>query len=79
MTVSRARIEWLCRRGVRELDLLLTRFVAQHYETLSPVERQGLQELLNMQDPELMDLLWGRVAAPTAELGRLIERIRNAA
>jgi len=77
VTVSRSRIDWLCRRGVRELDLLLTRFVGHHYDALSDADRQRLEELLNMQDPELMDLLWGREATPTEELGRLIERIRD--
>ena len=77
MTVSRSRIDWLCRRGVRELDLLLTRFVGHHYDGLSDRDKHTLEELLNMQDPELMDWLWGRQPTPTQELGRLIERIRN--
>ncbi len=71
------RIVWLCRRGVRELDLLLTGFLDTHYATLTARERCALEELLHKQDPELMDWLWGRESAPTDELGRLIERIRR--
>ena len=31
---EKSRIRWLCRRGMKELDVLLERFVSQEYDDL---------------------------------------------
>ena len=38
MTVEINRIKWKCRRGMRELDLLLREFASQHLEKLNNTE-----------------------------------------
>ena len=47
------RIRWLCRRGMKELDVLLDRFVNAEYDTLSEAEHDELLALLNREDPDL--------------------------
>ncbi len=63
MSVS-GRRRWLCRRGTRELEVLLESTVAD-WDSLfsSAAEQAALARLLEMQDPELYDLLTGRCEA----------------
>lgn len=72
-----ARLRWRCRRGRRELDLLLGRYLSRHYEHAAAAERAGFEALLKRSDPDLEDLLTGRMAPPSPEQARVIERIRR--
>lgn len=53
----RSQVRWHCRRGMLELDTLLTNFFDSHYDTLSVKQQQAFAELLTHSDPELMDWL----------------------
>ena len=72
-----ARLRWRCRRGRRELDLLLQRYLSDRYEHADADERAGFEALLERSDPELEDLLTGRLAPGSPEQARVIERIRG--
>jgi antitoxin CptB len=72
----RARLRWRCRRGMLELDLLLTRFVERHYETLDPAERLAFERLLETPDPTLLAYLQGR-EVPDPELQQIVARLRQ--
>ena len=74
---SRSKLAWRCRRGTLELDILLNSFFEQEYDHLSPAEQASFEQLLDTQDPMIMDWLWGRAPLPAGELGKLIERIRE--
>lgn len=54
------RLRWRCRRGVRELDILLTRFLDERYPHIDDDERASFAALLECQDPDVMDWLMGR-------------------
>ena len=74
----RERLVWRCRRGMRELDLVLLRWLEQRYEDASPAQRAQFEALLDLPDPQLAAwLLQG--AAPTAQFALLIETLRQAA
>lgn len=76
--MSRAsRLRWRCRRGRRELDLLLERYLSDRYEHAGAAERAGFEALLERSDPELEDLLTGRLAPESPRQARVIERIRR--
>ncbi len=72
-----AKLRWRCRRGRRELDLLLQRYLDDRYEQADHAERLSFEKLLEWSDPELEDLLTGRMAPDGPEQVRLIERIRG--
>jgi antitoxin CptB len=55
-----ARLRWRCRRGMRELDVMLTRYLDRAWATASPAERAAFVQLVEMQDPELFGYLVGR-------------------
>ena len=54
------RLQWRCRRGMRELDFLLQRYLAEGWPQATPAQRGAFAELLDLPDPELHGLLMGR-------------------
>ncbi len=53
------RILWRCRRGMKELDLLLERFAREHYEDAPANRKRAFERLLDLPDPVLVALLLG--------------------
>ncbi len=51
------RVRWRCRRGMRELDVLFERYLAQRWPTAGEGRRAAFLQLLEMPDPELADHL----------------------
>lgn len=66
-----ARLRWRCRRGMRELDVVLTRYLDRVWATASPTERDAFLQLVELQDPDLFGYLVGR-ATPAEESQRAI-------
>ncbi|QLB20855.1 hypothetical protein A6B43_04600 [Vespertiliibacter pulmonis] len=75
--MNRFRIEWQCRRGMRELDKLIMPFYQQHFDELNEAEQTTFVEMLNYTDPELFSWFMLQQPAPTAELQTLIMLIRT--
>lgn len=75
MTPSKSSVLWRCRRGIREMDLLLQRFVENHYHGLSETEQQQFSQLLEETDMDIMDWIMQR-REPPAVFATLIEKIR---
>jgi antitoxin CptB len=77
--VMHARLLWRCRRGTRELDLLLQRWLRQHYGSADLRQRSRFESLLELPDPELADyLLHGAAPEPAdAALEALLAAIRD--
>ena len=79
---NRARLRWRARRGLLENDLILTRFLDAHEESLSDTEVDAFSRLMDLSDNALMDLLMAR-KEPEAELDlphvhALLQRLRQA-
>ena len=55
-----SRLRWRCRRGMRELDVVLQRYLDIHYGAASAAEQRAFEELLDQQDPQLLSFLMGR-------------------
>lgn len=75
--MEKSRLRWKCRRGMRELDVLLTRYLDTKYDALDAPAQGAFAALLEMEDPDLYACLLGQQAAPTAELRDAIESIRG--
>ena len=72
------KLRWRCRRGARELDTLLNRFLEDHYQSLSPDSQLAFCRLLECQDPDLLDWLMGRrTDYPDAGVGAIIEDLKR--
>ena len=46
-------LEWRCRRGMKELDLLLVRYVRTRYSSAPSDERIAFAEFLELPDPDI--------------------------
>ncbi len=70
------RIRWHCRRGMLELDLILQRFMRQHFEGLDPEERRAFEELLDLPDNDLLDVVMGRTAPAAQRFQSVVALLR---
>jgi antitoxin CptB len=65
---DRARLTWRCRRGTKELDLLLLGWLTRHFDTATAEQRARFASLLEMPDPELARFLLGASHPLAADL-----------
>ncbi len=75
--LTETQLHWRCRRGVRELDVLFTRFLQNHYSDLSVEEQKVFQEMIEVQDPIIMDWLFGRYQADSVAMQNLVEKLKG--
>ena len=47
------RLKWRCRRGMKELDILLLRYVRDHLGRAASDERAAFVEFLELPDPDI--------------------------
>lgn len=70
------RIRWRCRRGLLELDIVLGRFIEQHYMGLDEAQQAAFEVLLDMPDTVLWDTVTGKQEAIPSVPQTLLEKIR---
>lgn len=75
MTYSRSRLCWLCRRGTRELDLLLRAYLDLAYDDAPTAEQDSFTALLERTDEELQALFFGPARVTDPSLKPLVDRI----
>ena len=68
---------WRCRRGIREMDLLLQQFVETRYGRLDEEEQKAFAELLEQPDLDIMDWIMERTVPPTHALESIVQMIRD--
>ena len=69
------RLVWRCRRGTKELDVLLDRYVQRSFEAASSDELKVLERLLALPDEELSSYLFGHETPADPALAALAQRI----
>jgi antitoxin CptB len=69
------RLRWRCRRGMKELDLLLVRWLDRRYAAATADERAAFGRLLQAQDLELVAWLLKGQPAPDAGLQGLVDEL----
>jgi antitoxin CptB len=73
------KLLWRCRRGMKELDVLLTRYLEEQFCDAPAAHQEAFRTLLEAPDPEVYGYLLGERRPPTALLSSLIERITGRA
>ena len=68
------RLRWRCRRGMKELDILLVRYMDERFCSASNQEQEAFKGLLEIQDPVIYAYCLGQ-ERPPEHLAVLIERI----
>jgi antitoxin CptB len=74
---NRSKVKWQCRRGMRELDLVLEAFLESHYDRLTPEAQADFAHLLAQSNQNLMDWLVGGVEPESEPLARITSQIRE--
>ena len=68
------RLRWRCRRGMKELDVLLARYLDRHFCSAPIREQEAFRQLLETQDPILYAYCLGS-EPPPPQFAVLIGRI----
>ncbi len=77
MATAQDQLRWRCRRGMRELDLLLSAWLARRWPEADERERAAFERLLAQPDPCLWDWLVTGIPCPDPELASLCRAIRD--
>jgi antitoxin CptB len=71
--VAMRRMRWRCRRGMRELDMLLLKYVDSRYEAAQSHQQKAFRYLLTLPDPDILALLTGRAQAEDGDLHDVVQ------
>lgn len=71
------RLYWHCRRGMKELDVLLIPFVEYAYEHLNPVEQSYFEMLLACEDTDMFAWFMRREEPSDSRLKEIVNLILN--
>lgn len=72
-----SRLRWLCRRGMKELDVLMTGYLDNCYSQADQTDQQSFKTLLEMPDPDLFALLVGRENSLNENIDKLVKDLRS--
>ena len=75
--VELARLRWRCRRGMRELDVMLSRYLDRVWDHASRAERDAFVQLVELQDPDLFGYLVGRSTVTEESQRAVVACIRS--
>ena len=73
-----SKLKWRCRRGTKELDIMLTRFIDQCIDELTDQQVDDFKRLLTEQDPELSQWLVEQQVPADKGLSDIVRRIQRA-
>lgn len=67
------RLRWASRRGMLELDLILSPFVENVYPTLSPDDQRLFEQLLESEDQDLFNWFLRKGEADDAAIQAIVQ------
>jgi antitoxin CptB len=73
--LTAARLQWRCRRGMKELDLLLEAYLRHRYPHAPDAEQRAFEQLLEQPDPDLAGWLLYAAPPPQGELAIVLSRL----
>lgn len=72
-----SKLKWQCRRGMKELDVLLTRYLEHKYQQAPVEEQQTFQALLELPNSELYAYLVEQKTFSDKNMQILAEKIKQ--
>ena len=75
--IESRRLAWRCRRGLLELDIVLQRFVANHFDDLSQPELVAFDGLLALPDNEFWDLISNNSLQKNGKVDEALQLVIN--
>lgn len=75
--MDKARLKWFARRGMKELDVLMERYLEHRYDVAPEIERQAFVALMACEDPDIWAWVMGFQDMPEErEIANVIEQLR---
>lgn len=75
MSSAPGQLVWRCRRGVKELDLILASWLERHYPRASADERALFARFLELPDPELAGYLLQHARPADPDFAALVAQL----
>ena len=72
-----AKLRWRCRRGMRELDQLMLRYLEREWPAAPDAERAVFLRLLDCEDDKLWRWFMGRERPEADDIHALAQRIAD--
>jgi len=70
-----SRLRWSCRRGTKELDLLLLSYFENHYELMDFEKKEQFNQILMLQDPTIIEMFSAPKAIEDLNLRHMVTEI----
>lgn len=75
--IELSQLRWHCRRGVKELDVILSNYLDNHYLDSAPEIKDAFKTLLKIEDPILMDLVMGHIQIDDQRQNQVLGKMKN--
>lgn len=77
MTLEERKVIYRARRGLKEIDVYFDPYVKQHYLQADVNEKAMFAELVEQEDPDLLDWFMEVSAPPRPELLEFIHKLKK--
>lgn len=75
--IELSKLRWHCRRGVKELDVVLGNYLDNHYLDSSSDNKVAFKQLLQLEDPILMSLVMDYHASDDEHQRLVLDKIKT--
>ena len=77
MSKKKSRLLWRCRRGIKEMDIVLQDFIKDSYDELNNENKAAFSKLLEEQDLDILNWILGKGKPEDTALIEIIKKIRS--
>ena len=77
MSKKKSRLLWRCRRGIKEMDIVLQDFIKDSYDELNNKNKSAFSKLLEEQDLDFLNWILGKDKPEDTALIEIIKKIRS--
>ncbi|ALG67283.1 succinate dehydrogenase assembly factor 2 [Beggiatoa leptomitoformis] len=72
-----SKLKWHCRRGMKELDIVFTRYLDNAYPSASTEEKALFEAILDWQDMEIYNYLLERATPTDHQVVNFFNKLRQ--
>ena len=71
------KVIYRARRGLKELDMYFDPYVRHHYLTAPEEDKQAFAQLIEQEDPDLLDWFMAVSTPEQAEMARMVDTLKS--
>ncbi len=71
-----SKLKWRCRKGVRELDILLSKYIETSYSVLPTKEKDIFLEFIEKDTYEILDILMNKKSS-NEKFTNIVEALKS--